>query len=56
VFTVRDTVLDSGGFRDIFAALEQAGRWRPVEESIAFRAFATAEPEVLVQAFVFEVL
>ncbi len=56
VFTVRDTVLDSGGFREVFAALKQAGRWRPVEESSVFRAFAVAEPEVLVQAFVFEVL
>ena len=55
VFTVRDTVLDSGGFRDVFAALEQAGRWRPVEESFPFRAFAIAEPDVLVKAFVFEV-
>lgn len=56
IFTVRDTVLDSGGFRRKFAALEQAGRWRAVEESPPFRAFAVAEPEVLVQAFVFEIL
>lgn len=56
VFTVRDTVLESGGFREIFAELEQAGRWRPVEESPPFRAFAIAEPEVLVKAFVFKVL
>jgi SAM-dependent methyltransferase len=56
VFTVRDTVLEAGGFRDVFTRLEQAGRWRPVEESPAFRAFAVAEPEVLVKAFVFEVL
>ena len=56
VFTVRDTVLESGGFRDVFAELEQAGRWRPIEESPPFRAFAIAEPEVLVKAFAFEVL
>ena len=56
VFTVRDTVLDSGGFRDVFVALKRAGRWRPVEESSSFRAFAIAEPEVLVKAFVFEIL
>ena len=55
IFTVRNTVLQSGGFREQFAALKQAGRWRPVEESPPFRAFAVAEPEVLVQAFVFEV-
>ena len=55
VFTVRDKVLEAGGFRDVFARLEQAGCWRRVEESPAFRAFAVAEPEVLVKAFVFEV-
>lgn len=56
IFTVRDTLLDSAGFRDVFARLEGAGRWRPVEESEAFRAFVLAEPEVLVKTFVFEVL
>ncbi|WP_406872970.1 methyltransferase domain-containing protein [Aminobacter sp. P9b] len=56
IFTVRDVVLDAGGFRTKFAELEASGKWRPVEESLPFRAFAVAEPEVLVQAFVFEVL
>jgi predicted TPR repeat methyltransferase len=56
IFTVRDTVLQSGEFREQFSALEKAARWRPVEESPLFRAFAVAEPEVLVQAFVFEIL
>jgi len=55
IFTVRDVVLEAGGFRAKFAELEAAGRWRPVEESQPFRAFAVAEPEVLVQAFVFSV-
>ncbi|MEP9374646.1 class I SAM-dependent methyltransferase [Mesorhizobium sp. KR1-2] len=56
IFTVRDVVLDMGGFRAKFAELEQAGRWRPVEESPWFRAFAVDEPDVLVKAFVFEIL
>jgi predicted TPR repeat methyltransferase len=56
IFTVRDTVLEAGGFRDIFTRLEKTGRWRPIEESPPFRAFAVGEPEVQVQAFVFEVL
>jgi predicted TPR repeat methyltransferase len=56
VFTVRDTVLEAGGFRTKFAELEKAERWKSVEESPAFRAFAIDEPEVLVHAFVFEVL
>ncbi len=55
VFTVRDVVLDSGGFREKFAELEAADRWRRVEESAPFRAFAIDEPELLVQAFVFSV-
>lgn len=56
IFTVRDVVLEAGGFRQAFAELEAAAKWRRVEESPPFRAFAVAEPEVLVQAFVFEVL
>lgn len=56
IFTVRDSILDSSGFRTTFSALEQAGRWRPVEESPPFRAFAIAEPDVLVRAFVFGIL
>lgn len=56
IFTVRDSLLEAGGFRNIFAELEKAGRWRLLEQSQAFRAFAIAEPDVLVQAFVFEIL
>ena len=56
VFTVRDTVLESGGFPDVFEWLEKADRWRRLEESPLFRAFAIAEPEVLVKAFAFKVL
>ena len=56
IFTVRDTVLEEGGFRDVFEWLEKAERWKPVEESQLFRAFSVAEPEVLVKAFVFEIL
>ncbi len=55
IFTVRDTVLEQGGFRDVFEWLEKAERWKPVEESPLFRAFAIAEPEVLLKAFVFEI-
>ncbi|MGN6468584.1 MAG: class I SAM-dependent DNA methyltransferase [Rhizobiaceae bacterium] len=56
IFTVRDTVLETGGFRAMFAKMEETRRWRPIEESPPFRAFAVGEPEVQVQAFVFEVL
>lgn len=55
VFTVRDIVLERDGFRAKFAELQREGRWRPVEESPPFRAFAIDEPDLLVQAFVFEV-
>jgi SAM-dependent methyltransferase len=54
VFTVRDLVLDD--FRATFARIEQAGCWRLLEESPFFRAFAVAEPDVLVKAFVFDIL
>ena len=56
IFTVRDVVLERDGFRARFAALQEAGLWVPVEESRPFRAFLIAEPNVLVQAFVFKVL
>lgn len=56
IFTVRDVVLEAGGFRTVFCDLEDRGLWRAVEESAPFRAFAIAEPDVLVQTFVFEVL
>lgn len=56
IFTVRDSLLETGGFQGVFDKLEKAGRWRPIERSQSFRAFAIAEPDVLVQAFVFEIL
>ena len=55
VFTVRETLLDEGGFRATFSRLENAGTWRMKEESQPFRAFVLAEPEVMVKAFVFEI-
>lgn len=55
VFTVRDTILKEGGFDAVFAELEQAGRWTPVERSGPFRAFAIDEPEVTVIAFVYRI-
>ena len=54
IFTVRDQVLDEGGFHQVFSELERRGKWRPVEESPWFRAFAIAEPEAMVKTFVFE--
>lgn len=56
IFTVRDVVLENDGFGAKLRDLERAGRWRQVEESAPFRAFVVAEPEVLVQAFVYRVL
>lgn len=56
IFTVRDSVLETGGFRAVFATLVDSGKWRSVEESGWFRAFAITEPDVLVKAFVFQAL
>ncbi|MDW6021685.1 class I SAM-dependent methyltransferase [Mesorhizobium sp. BAC0120] len=56
IFTVRDQVLEAGGFHAVFAELERRGKWRPVEESDWFRAYAVAEPEAQVKAFVFEIM
>jgi predicted TPR repeat methyltransferase len=56
IFTVRDQVFESGGFQAVFDELEQAGKWRPVEQSPWFRCYAIAEPDALVKTFVFEVV
>ena len=57
IFTVRDQVLDSGGFRGVFVGTGTAtGKWRPVEESPWFRAYAIADPDALVKTFVFEIV
>ncbi|MEX0343409.1 MAG: class I SAM-dependent methyltransferase [Rhizobiaceae bacterium] len=56
ILTVRDTVFKANGFAEKFIELERTGKWTPLEESPQFRAFAIAEPELLVQAFVFGIL
>lgn len=56
ILTVREQILDSDGFNEVFASLTAAGSWVEVEQSMPFRAFAIDEPEVLVRAFVFRVL
>lgn len=53
IFTVRESIHVSGGFDREIAALADAGRWTQAEESAPFRAFAIAEPDVTVRAFVF---
>lgn len=56
IFTVRDKIVDSGGFSEVIANLTERGIWRQLEQSPPFRAFALDEPDVLVTAYVFEVL
>ncbi|MCP5001649.1 MAG: class I SAM-dependent methyltransferase [Hyphomicrobiales bacterium] len=56
ILTVRDTVWEANGFAAKFDQLEQAGIWSSVEKSPPFRAFAIEEPELLVQAFVFQLM
>jgi len=56
IFTVRDQVLTSGGFHEVFAELARRRTWRPVEESGWFRAYAVADPDALVKTFVFEIM
>jgi len=56
IFTVRDQVLESGGFQAVFDELTTANKWQLVEQSPWFRCYAIAEPDALVKTFVFEVL
>lgn len=52
IFTVRDSVFSTKGFEQEISRLAESGDWTLREESPLFRAFAIAEPEVLVRAFV----
>lgn len=52
IFTVRQSVYQKGGFDREIAALLASGDWQMVEESPPFRAFAIAEPDVFVRAYV----
>jgi predicted TPR repeat methyltransferase len=54
VFTVRDSVFETGGFSAVIGELENRGTWQLMERSTPFRAFALAEPDVMVTAFVFQ--
>ena len=54
VFTIRDSIFETGGFNVVLDQLMQDEVWRHIETSPPFRAFAIAEPDVLVRAFVFE--
>lgn len=56
IFTARDIIIERGGFAAKMDELEDGGRWRLVEESAPFRAFAIDEPDVLVKTFVFAVI
>lgn len=56
IFTVRDKIFETGGFASVLADLTDRGIWRQIETSPPFRAFALDEPEVLVTAFVYELL
>ncbi|MBB4065289.1 class I SAM-dependent DNA methyltransferase [Gellertiella hungarica] len=54
IFTVRDSILEKNGFGREIETLVGSRDWTSVEESPLFRAFAIAEPDVLVKAFVFQ--
>ncbi len=56
IFTIRDIVLDGGGFHEIMDELTRRRTWVKREESDWFRAFAISEPTALVKTFVFEML
>jgi ubiquinone/menaquinone biosynthesis C-methylase UbiE len=54
IFTIRDSIFESGGFDTVLDQLAQQRIWQHIETSPPFRAFTIAEPEVLVRAFVFQ--
>jgi len=56
IFNVRSDTFRDQGFAHRMSALEEAGRWRKVDESPDFRAYLIDEPELHVRIFVFAVL
>ncbi|WP_210526962.1 class I SAM-dependent DNA methyltransferase [Rubellimicrobium arenae] len=54
VFSVRDDIHRTQGFRERQDALEAQGRWRLRERSEPVRAFTVREPHVLARVFVYE--
>lgn len=54
IFTIRDSIFESGGFDTVLDQLARQGIWQHIETSPPFRAFTIAEPEVLVRTYVFQ--
>ena len=54
IFTIRDSIFESGAFGTVLDQLVEQGVWQHIETSPPFRAFTIAEPEVLVRAHVFQ--
>lgn len=52
ILTVRDSIFESLGFETVLGDLCASGEWSYVEQSPQFRAFAIAEPDVLVRVHV----
>lgn len=52
IFTVRQSVYEKGGFDREIDSLLASGHWHLSEQSPPFRAFAIAEPDVFVRAYV----
>lgn len=55
IMTVRDLLIDNGGFGAKFKELEDRGAWQLTEKSPPYRAFVVAEPDVFVHTYVFQV-
>lgn len=53
IFTVRQSILETGGFADKMRALGAAGCWSEAETSAPFRSYALAHPDIFVRAYVF---
>lgn len=56
VFSVREDVYETGGFRERHAELAEAARWREVQASPAFQPFPAGVTSFMNRVFAFEVL
>ena len=55
VFSLRPDVYETGGFKEMQAELERAGKWQLAEESEKFQPLPKGEPEVYHQVWAYRV-
>jgi SAM-dependent methyltransferase len=54
VFSIRDDIYQSGGYREVQEELQRSGHWRQRDASPTFHPYPTAKPDLKSRVFVYE--